>query len=52
MEAEWLNKYFPAHEGKNQYTEVGTKTEPTKMPVPKKESARVSSMRMEDLDSY
>jgi len=38
-EAEWLNEFYPAHAGKNQYSEVNTKTESTKMPVSKKESA-------------
>lgn len=43
--AEWLDTFYPPHEGKNQYTEVGNKREPTKMPVTKKESARAKKIK-------
>jgi len=38
---EWLDTFYPPHEGKNQYTEVGNKREPTKMPVTEKEKSHL-----------
>ena len=43
--AEWLNEFYP-HGVNSEYRKTGgTKTEPPKMPVPKKESARARKLR-------
>jgi hypothetical protein len=42
--AEWLDTFYP-HGGTNQYNKEGTKTEPSLMPVTKKESARAKKIK-------